>query len=252
MSDYGNRPAAAPRVKSFIDHRKLWISADNGQGKKGTLKWDIYKNNPRITVYTNIPDDRDNGRISANLNPQVFAAFMTLVQRAIDFRPTADQPEFKVKIENMRPNFQKGGGKPDGMVGASELWIGKDSQGIVWLSVTAYNRPKIKFQFFTDEYHNFYHGTGERFSAGETSVLMAEGYLKVLAEIMGPLYVNLYVEEEPRNGGNQGGNRGGNGGGGWQNNRGGNGGGQGGNQGGGGGGGNRSYGQGGGDDDIPF
>lgn len=235
------------RKKNALDNRKLNLTAKNEQGKMASLIWGLYSNNPRITVYTNIEGDKDNGRVSANMDTPTFYSFLVLLRMAIKFRPTENEPEKKWKVENMRPNFKPGGGRPDGYVTESELWVGKDREGCVWMCVTAYNRPRVKFVFGSSEYHNIFHGTGEQFSKAESSVLAAEGYADLLAPMLANLQVTEWIEPQPkgdRQGGGGGGYRGGNnsGGGGYRNNN---------------GGGNSNSGGGGGDsfdggDDIPF
>lgn len=214
-----------PRKKNALDHRKLNLSARNDQGKMASLIWGLYSNNPRLTVYTNVEGDRDNGRMSANLDTRTFYSLLILLKRAIEFKATAEVPDFKVKVNNQRPNFKPGGGRPDGNVDESELWVGKDKEGVIFLAVTAYNRPKIKFPFIPSEYHQFFHGSGEQFSKSEASALSAEAYLELLKPMVAMLQVTEWKdpdEGKERRGGNGGGNNGGgyqrgNGGGGYGN-----------------------------------
>lgn len=229
------------RVKNALDNRKLNLSAPTPgvQGAKASLIWGLYANNPRLTVYTNDPNDSGEqngyGKISANLDGPTFFAFLELLKVA------ANAPgEFKDKVENKNFIFP-GGKRSERPVVVSELWAGKDKDGIVWISVTARDRPKIKFPILSPDFHQFIHGDGTPYEPAETSKLFALGYINLLDKMMAHLMVTLWVEPEKKDfGGDRGGNRGGGGGGGY--NRGGGGG-----SGGGGGGGSS-----GGDDDIPF
>lgn len=231
MSDYNNggqRPA--PRPTHALNNKKLDIWAPNGQGKNATLKWGFVSNNPRLNVYTNVDNDRDNGRISANLDLPTFAIFLNLLNEAINFKPKEGMPEFKVKIENKRANF-KPGAERGSKVTESELWVGKDTDGVVWLSVTAYQRPKIKFPFVLSDWHSLQHASGEGYTKAEASVLVARAYVKLLEHMIAIMAVNLWEEPKKKDapnggqGGSNGGgyNRGGqgNGGGGYNRNQGG-------------------------------
>jgi len=227
MSD--NNFNRAPRVKNALDNQKLKLQAKNEQGRNANLSWNLFSNNPRVTVWTGVDGDKDNGKITGAFDTLGFFQFLEGLKMAIAFQPTEGAKDFRNKVELMRPNFKPGGGRPDGVVKASEVWFGKDTEGVVWLSLCAYNRPMIKFTLLPNEYHQFRHATGESLSPGEASTkLAAPAYIRALELIMAHLQVTEYKEPPPRD--NQGGNRGGQGGGGGYGggNRGGNGGGQGG------------------------
>lgn len=204
------------REKNALDNVKLNLSAPcpADPNKRSTLIWGIHANNPRLTVYTNVPDDQgaatNYGKITANLDMPVFFAFLDLLYKTISSKePCAS------KIENKNFIFP-GGKRSEHPVVVSELWVGKDDDGSVWLSVTAKNRPKIKFTFGISDFHAFIHKDGTPYTKGETSVLFANGYVKILENVMTTLAVDKYVEPVKKDGGNNrggGGNRGGNGGG---------------------------------------
>jgi hypothetical protein len=247
---------APPRKKTALDNKKLQMSAKNQDGKYASLQWGLFSNNPRITVYTNVEADRDvnYGKISANMDTPAFFGFLNILAKAIAFVPGTDGlTEYKTSIENKNFIFP-GGKRSEKPVVQSELFVGKDKEGVVWMGVMAKDRPKIKFNFQLSDFHMLKHGTGEYYSAGEASVVAANAYYNLLTEMLGHMQVTEWVEPPPpeqRGGGGGGGfQRGGGGGGGY--NRGGGGGGQG---GGGGGRGGNDSGFGGGDsggDDLPF
>lgn len=221
MSD--NNFNRAPRTKNALDNQKLKLYSKNEQGRNASLSWNLFSNNPRVTVWTGVDGDKDNGKITGAFDTLGFYQFLEGLKMAIAFRPTEGAKEFRNKVELMRPNFKPGGGRPDGVVKASELWYGKDQDGVVWLSLCAYNRPMIKFTLVPNEYHRFTHATGESLSAGEGSTLLAApAYVRTLELFMAHLQVVEYKEPPPRDnqrgggqgggGGYGGGNRGGNGG----------------------------------------
>jgi uncharacterized membrane protein YgcG len=228
------------RIKNALDNRKLNLSAPTPgvQGKYASLIWGLYSNNPRLTVYTNDPNDSGEqngyGKISANLDGPTFFAFLELLKIAV-----AAPGEFKDKVENKNFIFP-GGKRSERPVVVSELWAGKDKDGLIWISVTARDRPKIKFPITNPDFHQFLHGDGTPYAPAETSKLFALGYINMLDKMMAHLMVTLWVEPEKKNPPGGGGNYGGGGGGGGGYNRGGSG---------GGGGGTSAGGDG---DDIPF
>jgi uncharacterized membrane protein YgcG len=241
MSDFRKE-----RKKIAFDNRKLHLSTPcpTAKGKYSSLQVNLFSNNPRITVYTNDPDDQGEskqyGKITANLDAQVFMVFLGALAKIID--GPAGQ-EDKVKIENKNFIFP-GGKRSESPVVQSELHFGKDAEGVVWVSVTARDRPRIKFPFGKSDFHTLFHKTGEQYSNGEQSALFARGWVRLMENMLAHLLVTEYVEPEKKD--NGGGNRNGGGGGYNRNN---------------GGGGNRgnSYGGGGGggsteevSDDIPW
>lgn len=214
MSDFP-RPT---RTKNALDNRKLNLSAPtpNHQGKFANLIWGLYANNPRITVYTGDPNDTGEqngyGAIKANLDAPTFFAFLELINKAIE-----STSEMKSKIENKNFTFF-GGKRSDRPEVVSELWVGREADGRLWLSVTAKNRPKVKFYFIASDFHAFLHGDGTPFTQTETSNIFAKGYVRLLTGLMTTMLNGHWVEPPPkdnsRGGGFGGGNRAGGGGGG--------------------------------------
>lgn len=187
-----------PRKKNALDHRKLNLSAPcpTAQGKYSTLIWGVHANNPRLTVYTGDPEDSSErtgyGRIAANLDTPTFYAFVELLERI-----SRGPEDCKFKIENK--NYTWFGGKRSEVpVVVSSLWVGKDKEGAVWISITAENRPIIKFYINIPDFHAMFHGDGTPFSKAETSTLFAIGYCALLRNMVSELLVKEYVEEAPK------------------------------------------------------
>lgn len=207
MADRSNF-TPAPRKKIALDNRKLSLSAKcpSAPGKYSTLIWSLVNNNPRVTVYTNDPADatpkNDNGRISANMDAPNFFALLELLEQVSN----AEGPT-RMKIENKNFIFP-GGKRSEKPVVVSELVVGKDDNGIIWISVLAYDkeRPKIKFQFLPNEFHNYIERSGEPFNPANLSKLYVKGYINLMRGIMTNLLVSEYVEPPKKEEGN---NRGG-------------------------------------------
>lgn len=200
-----------PRKKIALDNRKLSLFAPcpSAAGKVSSLSWRLVSNNPRICVYTNDPADmtekNGNGLIAAALDAPVFFMLMKMIGKVIDAAPG-----HREKIENKNFIFP-GGKRSEKPVVVSEIIVGKDEEGVVFLSVVAYDksRPRIKFDLLPNEFHALYHKSGEQFTKAEASALYAQGYLKCLEGLMTHLLVTEWVEPERKDNDRQGG-RGGN------------------------------------------
>ena len=204
-----------PRKKIALDNNKLNLSAPStAQGKTASLIWGFHKNNPRITVWTRDPADeteRNNkGKIQAELNlPVLFSLFETI-------RHAADSaPGWKDKLENKNFTFF-GGKRSETAVVTTEIWCGKDAEGFVYISVTAPNRPIIKFRIQPDDFHTWYESNGEKASAERIAKTYVKGYIRILEDIYSHISITEYVdraaEMAAKNGQGGGFNRGGQGG----------------------------------------
>lgn len=200
-----------PRKKIALDNRKLNLSVPcpSAPGKFSSLSWRLVANNPRICVYTNDPADmtekNGNGLIAAALDAPVFFMLVNMLYKVIDAAPG-----HREKIENKNYIFP-GGKRSEKPVVVSEIIIGKDDEGVVFISVVAYDksRPRIKFDMLPNEFHNFYHKNGEQFTKAEASALYAKGYVECLKGLMTHLLVTEWTEPERKDNDRQGGNRGG-------------------------------------------
>lgn len=214
-----------PRTKNALDEFKLRLSAQKLEGgdRRPTLGVSVISNNPRLDVYTNVPNDKNRGNIRAAMDGVTFFAFLEMFETALN-----EGPGYKAYIENkMPPRDRSQGNKPELV---SRTVFGKDGEGVMYISVLSADesRPKVKFPFMSSYYHDLCGGDGQRLSKGEVSVIMARGWLRMLKGLVPAVMDTHYREPQKRDGGGGGfRGKGGNGGGGYNNNRGGgNGGGQ--------------------------
>lgn len=201
------------RKKHALNNNKLVLSTPcpTAKGKYSQMKWDIYMNAPRIIVRTNDPSDstpeKGYGNITAALDAPTFYAFLAMLEQA--FKSSG---EWKAKIENYNHDFVNGKRSQE-IVHISDLWVGKDKDGVVFCSVISKKdeRPVIKFAFGPSDtrYHKIFHADGQPYSKGELSVLYAKSYHRLLGEVMSNLLVTEYKEPPKPNFGNKGGNGGG-------------------------------------------
>ena len=228
-----------------ITNRKLALKAPTPGVKDrfAILQLGWYDGNPRFTVFTGDPDDAPEikGRISANMDVPTFYAVIEAIEMATTI--TLGQ-EYRYIVDNYSTTDDRGQ-RLEKKSKVSETIIGVDPQGRIFLSVTAEGRPKIKFQFGSNDWHHWRDAiTGEPVNEAQVSKLYAKGYVNFLRTAIAATAV---AEGAPapkpafqRSGGGGGGgggwkgNGGGGGGGGWKGNNGGGGGWKGGQGGGGG------------------
>ena len=199
---------ATERKKNALSNSKLSLSAPcpTAKGSYSQLRVDIYNNNPRIVVRTNDPADRSKsfGQITAALDGGVFFAFLQILKNAIEA-----PGEFKEKVE-CHNHVWKDNQRSKDITHVTDLLVGKDREGVVWISVVAKDddRPVIKFPFSVNDnrYHRFVHGDGTPYTKAELSVLTATGFYHLMTQLIPHLMVTEYVAPQPPAGGNNRGN----------------------------------------------
>lgn len=164
----------------YTNYPKFSIHANQHvQGKRQTMQFGARDNNPRFTVFTGDPADTVNkGIIYAPFSPEVFHIFLNSFEEIIK-----GPNDVKAKIDS-RTYGKKEDGSTDFTIKivVSELWYGKDEHGFCWMSVTAPNRPRIKFVLKVSDFHCLFKPSGEQFTEIEASVLQAQATIDGLRE----------------------------------------------------------------------
>lgn len=209
------------KKKIALDNTKLTLSAKcpTAEGKTSKLYWGLNKNNPYIRVYTGDPADENertkNGRIQAEIDlPHLYSILEFIRQAAVA------ENGWKVNIgcENY---IYPGGKRSEKPVNTADIWVGKDKDGVVYISLIdklIKDRPIIKFDIaFPGYWINVKHADGRPYSKAEGSSIFARSYADLLQDAYGFLHVTEYAHPQPAadKGGNRGGgySRGGNSGG---------------------------------------
>lgn len=158
----------------------MYALEPGGSGKKSSLRWSIYGTNPRITINTNNEADKNvnYGMINAGMDPVTFFLLLDLLEKIAkdDTKPN------KMKLDCLTTSKTDDGGRTQPFLN-SEVWIGKDDEGICWISVVAKDRPKIKFNFTMSDYHKLHKATGGPFTESEISCMLAIATANALKEI---------------------------------------------------------------------
>lgn len=186
----------SPYRKNASDLRDLTLWQRNRQGGNASWRIRIAGNKVRFTVYPGI--EGDNKSITGNISPRAYFVFNELLQLAID-TPIGTAKTYKAV---MKRKNQKGD-----LVNDFEIYTGRNEDGIVWVSLFRYERPKVQFLLKDDNYTQYEHVGGEAFTKGEVSTLVAKGYKHMFEFLVGGLMISEFVEEEEKNGG--GGSKGG-------------------------------------------
>lgn len=220
MADYQNNQRP-PKEKTLLDDPFMRLSAPcptpAGQGKKSTLRVSLEKNgpqsmqNPHLVVYTNDPTEKDRdtnyGKIIGKFDYLTWATYMETLIDAINWE------NGRKEFINCREHIFAGGKRSEAPVTTARVTIGKDSEGVINISVTAKGRPHIVFPFLPPEgFHEFQHADGTPLSKAELSARFVRGYHKRMGATVEQLMVKNYTPPPPMDF-NKGGNGGGGGGG---------------------------------------
>lgn len=172
-----------PTPTIFNEYKlKLIGPKQEGASKPPTLSVNVWRNNPRIEVKTNVPNDRDYGRINA---PMDILSFNDLIEY-IDIIANGPNGEMlPVKNNVGAPGFEKQ---------VSTTIVGKDAEGRMYISVTAKDRPKIKFVFKPSNWHVFCKKDFVTpLSEAEVSVPSAKAWAKTFQTLVNTYIANNYV-----------------------------------------------------------
>ncbi len=194
-----------PLPKTAFNEYKLRLRGPMQEGGKRppNLSVSVIRNQPRIDVFTEVPNDKDNGKITAAMDSLTFFALLEALEMVID-----GEPDNQLKVPNMK-------GAPQNKFLASTTLVGKDKDGRVYISVVAKERPMIKFVFLPSDYHpNIQRRDGTPLDEAELSIIYARAWRRLMCELTPNVLDSHFEPPEPRQGGgnrgNYGGNRGGN------------------------------------------
>lgn len=206
---------APPRQKNAMDEFKLRLSCPpvNGAPKPGSFAVSLVNNNPRIDVYTNVPNDKQNGNIRAAMDMPVFYMLLQAMEDSI-----ALEDSQVLKIQNLNYTFFEGK-RSDAPKLVSTTCVGRDKEGCLFIAVVAKDRPYLKFNMLPSNFHVMIGVDGNPLDKRQASNYFMRGYRKMMENMMAAVAVKEYVEpvkkdqqgggQRPQGGGNnyQGGNQ---------------------------------------------
>lgn len=212
------------RKKTPLDEPGLRLVADtleNGTGRPTLKVYPNGKNSIRFDIWSNLPGDKNDGRITLDVPYIIMYTFLELVK----YYSESSTPADRSYIELTGYTFY-GGKKSDKPEVLGKLYAGKDDNGVVFISVQVADstRPKIMFPLIDQSFSRIITAQGPLNKAA-ASAMYARGYTTALQLFLQQHCSEAYVDKSQQNKGGNGGNGGGYGNGGGNNYGGGNGGG---------------------------
>lgn len=196
----------APRKKNALDEYKLRLNgpvlADQGAKFPGALAVSVVKNQIHLDVYTNVPNDKNNGNIRAAMDQITFGAFLELFDAVL--KSPADTA---YKITNKNHTFFEGKRSEEPRLVSTTI-LGRDKEGVMFIALVAKDRPYLKFDFLGTSYHAIMGPDGNPLSKAEASNFFARGWRRTITGLVAAVATAEYVAPEPKNkdgGGNSGG-----------------------------------------------
>jgi len=156
-----------------------------GAEKAPTFRVQVIKNVPRFTVKTNIPNDKDHGRIEFNCDMPTFAVIMKTITDLANGVGSGGRFQYNdhIFMNNQRSE------KP---LTKATLLVGKDPKtGKLFIAILGYNRPNIQFFFGPSRFHKLLKSDGSEYTEAEVSVQYAHGFVTSFA----PVVYNLLVSQ---------------------------------------------------------
>jgi hypothetical protein len=175
-----NAPVAPTgKIKIFENpHLVMWTPSPTAEGRRAKLSWGIRNGNPRLTVFTNDPADIGigiiNGVIPAPMDNVTLLALLNLLEKSA---MSLEEIKHKISCSTLR---WENGVQTKQKILLSEIWFGKDSEGLVWISLIAPNRPKIKFVFQVSDWHEIIKADGSTATPSEGSQIAAIATIQAL------------------------------------------------------------------------
>lgn len=190
MSDYRK-----PLPKTAFDEFKLSLigpkPADGGRAP--TLKVSVINNSPRLTVFTRVPNDDNRGMLVAAMDTLTMFALLEQLK------------DVTVGEKDRQHQTQNYVGGPGQQALSSTTYVGKDTEGRVYISVQAEGRPKIKFLFLPSDWHIALNKDGTKVPDAELTVLYAKAWTSLMTELVPNILDSYYTVPDYANKDNAGG-----------------------------------------------
>lgn len=181
MSDQQQQPQRKENILSE-DKLRMYGPVCPGADRAPVLIPDIFENNPRLRVRTNVQNDANKGYIEAPMNSKVFSKLMEGIRKLAnnELRDEAGQPMNGFRVENFgHPFIQNQRSKEKRITSITS--VTKNERGVINISITAgKNRPLIEFMFLEDDYHYFKDMNGNPMPESVSSALAAIAWANMM------------------------------------------------------------------------
>lgn len=186
----------------YLDYSKfnLYTDVPNTTNARARLTWGMSKENPRITVFTNDPNDPVSHKaIGFGFTYENFLIFLTQLEEMAK-SPNNTHQKMQFTVRPTDPNTAS----IDRTV-VSTLLFGKDDRGIVWIGIHAENRPKLKFEIQMSNWNKLYNKEGQQIDPALTSVAttlaIVNGLRQAYGYMLGHYFVNPTIPPKTPNNG---------------------------------------------------
>ena len=200
------QPPFTPRKKNALSEYKLRLNApkENGMTRAPSLSVSVVKNQVHMDVYTNVPQEPNNGRITAKMSSRAFRAMMQVIKSFVTGKFTK-----AVCLDCDGHTFYQGKRSDKKTLNFVQIGINKD--GAIYIAVRSDKHKDIQFPFIDEEYHRLRYADGSDFPLSDASKMYAESWVDLLNSLSAHILHDEYVEPEPKpdnNGGNNNWNKG--------------------------------------------
>jgi DNA-binding protein YbaB len=180
-------------VKKYLDVGRFALWAEGtGDNKRARLIMSFRDGQPRLTVYTGVSGK--DGVLSFPSDVPTMVYFLARLKEVAAGENGTRWPIDSLThiYENDKPTKQKRV--------VSTVYVGKSSEGIVYISVIGENRPKIVFEIKPSEYHLFKDRDNQKLSDGVVSAIMAKGLSDFMLQMLSDAVMRHAVEDATEGG----------------------------------------------------
>lgn len=187
-----NTPFKSPYRENITDERALNLSAKTEGDKRANWTVRYAGNKVRLVIWTGIPNDVENGKMSLVIEINQWYAFLSLLNHYIE---NVKEPNTasKMVIKTLGPKGWKEGPIPRG-----DIYVGRNGEGVLFIALMQPNRPKIPFLLENDAFYNFQTKDGQPLDKLTVSNIVARSYVRINEEIIAALSATEYVSKEDR------------------------------------------------------
>lgn len=186
-----NQPNRAPLDPNIFDVMSNWLFADPvpGSSKRPNLRIKVLGNVPRITVKTNVENDKNYGKIDFQTDLATFATAFAKIEAMATGTDTSEGYNFDYKDDFLN------GKKLDNQIIISTLQVGREREtGRLYIAVLSgdKSRPRIQFFFGPSKYHDIRHRDGSALTPKELSDAFALGFAKPMARMVEQMLIAAF------------------------------------------------------------
>lgn len=185
----------------YINFLALMLSAEGGTAK---LRWGVRMGFPRLTVEPERINEGDSYPEKIITAPFNYIMFYYMVDRFEEIIEA--DPGTMTSIECKNIKYANGERTQETFVQAKVI-VGKDKEGIIFISVIAEDKKKVKFNLLPDEkWYKLYRNGVEVTDRVELSKCYAKAYVRALKATYDSFRldenINISVVDRPANGSN--------------------------------------------------